>query len=256
MLVPILMPFLTKGFYLLAQWRVLLLAKSTRIFLNFSSWRTKDLEIPAGRLLTICSGINGPSVMFSNKGRSPPAPVSQGGRCDQRWVARSRLKQQITVQSSNIDQWERGPGKQVAPKKGLFSLFCCVLAVRDLLLCPAASLHSSRGLCQVWDTEVATRSGQRRWPGRRRASQACPPLLFSSALYFSFPITLAGIIKHAKSRKSWGHLSSSSLTLRASKGQNLFCDGRTWGKCRNPAFLKQGSCQILWEIPPGITEDR
>lgn len=44
--------------------------------------------------------------------------------------------------------------------------------------------------------------------------------------------------------------------IRASKGQNLLHDRRTRGKCRNPSFLKQGSCKILWQIPLGITEDQ
>lgn len=103
------------------------------------------------------------------------AAVSQGDRLQQHCLARSK---QITLQGSTIDHWE-----EVHVKKWLQKIcfppfllhFGCPRP--STALCPAASLRSSHGICQALGTEKSRSREQ--WPGRRRISQACPPLVLT-----------------------------------------------------------------------------
>lgn len=95
--------------------------------------------------------------------------------------------------------------------------------------CPAlgaaASLCSCQDLFQALGTESSWSS--ERGPSRKRASQMPPPLisLFFAGSYFSLFMTLAAVIKYAKSRNSQGCLELIQFGTKASKGQNFLPDG-------------------------------
>jgi len=116
----------------------------------------------------------------------------------------------------------------VAPKNVVSPFFApFVCPCPSAALCPAASLHSSHGLCQASGMESSL--SRKRWPGRRRASQTCPPLIFLCFLFYIlfwlfYDTGSCNTIHKVMEVLGWPECKQ--FRKRAGKGQNFLHDGQ------------------------------
>lgn len=107
--------------------------------------------------------VNDPAWCSATRGAALMHPQAPGtGSCftgRQMWPTlgcKEQIETTITLQSSNIDQWEGvWVNKWLQKMSFLPVLLHFGVLWPSAALCPAASLHSSHGLCQASDTKVA-----------------------------------------------------------------------------------------------------